>query len=67
MNGHIVDVSEDGMRIEVQSRVEERTYASFRADGLQLHGSGSVRRCVPKGLKYYIGVEFLGSLRWRTK
>ena len=65
LNGLTVDVSQNGMRVEVSSRIEERTYVSFRADALKLHGSASVRRCVRSGSKYLIGLEFSGGLQWQ--
>jgi hypothetical protein len=62
-----LDVSESGMRVEVPERIPERSYITFRADELSLHGTGSVRSCQGKGLKYIVGLEFSTGLKWKPK
>jgi PilZ domain len=60
-----LDVSESGMRVEVPERIPERSYITFRADELSLHGTGSVRSCQGKGLKYIVGLEFSTGMKWK--
>ena len=67
VNGRVMDVSEEGMRIELPIQIEERIYVSFRADTIPLHGSASVRSCVRKTPKFVVGLEFSGGLRWKPK
>jgi len=62
-----LDVSETGMRVEVPERIPERSYVTFRADELSLHGTGSVRSCQGKGLKYIVGLEFSTGMKWKPK
>lgn len=67
LNGHTVDVAEEGIRIELKERIDEGTFVNFRAAALKLHGTASVRRCTRQGNKYMIGLQFAGGLRWKTK
>ena len=62
-----LDVSESGMRVEVPERIPERSYITFRADDLSLHGTGSVRSCQAKGLKFIVGLEFSTGMKWKPK
>jgi hypothetical protein len=66
LSGHTVDVSQDGLRVELKERIDEGVFVNFRADGLKLHGTASVRRCTRQGAKYVIGLQFTGGLRWKT-
>jgi hypothetical protein len=65
LTGRTIDVSKNGMRVEVSSRIEERTYVTLRAEALKLHGSASVRRCARYGSKFMVGLEFSGGLQWK--
>jgi hypothetical protein len=58
VRGKCLDISTSGMKIESPEPIEVRSNVSFRGDTPSLSGSGSVRYCVHKGLKYWIGVEF---------
>ena len=62
-----LDVSESGMRVEVPERIPERSYITFRADELSLHGTGSVRSCQANGLKFIVGLEFSTGMKWKPK
>jgi len=66
-NARTLDVSESGMRVEVPERIPERSYVTFRADELSLHGRASVRSCHGKGLKYIVGLEFSAGMKWKPK
>ena len=56
-----------GMRVEVPERIPERSYITFRADELSLHGTGSVRSCQANGLKFIVGLEFSTGMKWKPK
>jgi hypothetical protein len=64
-NAEVVDVSEAGMQIKVPEAFAEQTLVTLRSHRLELHGRASVRRCVRKGAKYLVGLEFLGGLKWK--
>jgi hypothetical protein len=67
INGRIVDVSESGIRVELNDPMEKQTYVTLQAAGLGLHGSASVRTCARKGMKYLVGLEFSAGLKWKPK
>jgi PilZ domain-containing protein len=64
-NGRVLDVSEEGMRIELPIQIEERIYVTFRADTIPLNGTASVRSCVRQTPKFVVGLEFAGGLKWK--
>ena len=64
--GRCLDVSESGMRVEVAETVRPRTYVSFRMEKAAFQGTGSVRYCRRVGMKYHLGLEFAGGLRWQA-
>jgi hypothetical protein len=67
INGSIIDISESGARVELREPLEKQTYVTLQAVGLGLHGSASVKSCVRKGMKYIVGLEFSGGLKWKPK
>lgn len=67
MNGLILDVSESGIRVELPDPLERQTYVTLRSASLGLHGTASVRSCVRKGMKYIVGLELSGGLKWKPK
>ena len=73
-NGHerlvtarVVDISENGMRVESPEALVPGVYVNFRAERLHLLGSASVRSCKKQGTKYLAGLEFSGGLKWKPK
>jgi hypothetical protein len=62
-----LDISESGMRVEVPEQISEGSYVTFRADELALHGRGSVKTCRGKGIRYVVGLEFSGGMKWKPK
>lgn len=62
--GDLLDVSAGGMRISSVQRLPAGQAIRFQAETLRLHGSAIVRHCTQKGLRYVLGVEFLGGLTW---
>jgi len=66
-NGRTLDISTSGARIEVPEPVEKQTYVTMQCSALGLQGTASVRSCTRKGMKYVLGLEFSGGLKWRPK
>ncbi len=62
-----LDISESGMRVEVPEQISEGSYVTFRAGELALHGRGSVKSCRGKGIRYVVGLEFSGGMKWKPK
>jgi hypothetical protein len=67
ITGSIIDISESGVRVELREPLEKQTYVTLQAAGLGLHGSASVKSCARKGMKYVVGLEFSGGLKWKPK
>jgi len=67
VSGRILDIPENGMRVESPEPVVPRAYVNFRAERLNLQGSASVRSCKKQGTKYLAGLEFSGGLKWKPK
>jgi hypothetical protein len=67
ITGRSLDISESGMRVEVSDPVEKQTYVTLQSSPLGLHGTASVRTCTRKGLKYVLGLEFSGGLKWKPR
>jgi hypothetical protein len=53
-----LDLSEDGMRIEVAQQVRPGTRILINAERLKLSGAASVRRTERNGGKYLLGLQF---------
>jgi hypothetical protein len=66
-SGTIVDVSESGVRIELSDPLEKHSYVTLHSASLGLQGSASVRTCTRKGVKYFVGLELTGGLKWKPK
>ncbi|MFN7939060.1 MAG: PilZ domain-containing protein [Bryobacteraceae bacterium] len=62
--GDLLDISTGGMRISTLDRLPQGTAIRFQSETIRLHGSAIVRHCTQKGLRYVLGVEFLGGLTW---
>jgi len=67
VSARVVDISENGMRVESPEPMVPGAYVNFRAERLKLQGSASVRSCKKHGTKYLAGLEFGGGLKWRPK
>ena len=59
-----VNISESGLRLESNHAVPLRSYVNFQVEGTDVKGSASVRSCQHQGMKFCIGLEFTGGLRW---
>lgn len=62
-----LDISNSGMRVEIKVPIQNRSYVSFRLKGIDFDGTATVRSCVRKNLRYELGLEFLGGLRWEPR
>ena len=67
MSAPVRDLSPSGGALQVIEPVEVRSTVILRAEKLGIHGQGLVRYCSRQGLKYNIGVEFTGGMRWHRK
>ena len=65
MNAPVRDISESGAGLQIPEPVAVRSFVTLSAEKLGIHGRASVRYCSRQGLKYRIGVEFTGGLKWR--
>ena len=63
----LLDISECGMRIDSPVPLEVRSYINFCFSEPRFEGSASVRSCVRTKLRYAIGLEFSGQLKWKTQ
>jgi PilZ domain len=67
INGRIINVSESGVRVELAEPLEKQIYVTLQCVSLGLHGSASVRSCTRKGVRYVVGLELSGGLKWKPK
>ena len=65
-NGDCIDISSSGLRIKSDTQIPARTVVTLRSKALALHGSASVRRCSTTGVKYVLGLEFVGVMKWQA-
>ncbi len=65
IKGRSLDISVSGMSVEVSEQIERQTYVTFQCPDLDLHGTASVRSCSRKAMKYIVGLEFSGGLKWK--
>lgn len=59
-----VNISESGLRLESNHAVPVRSYVNFQVENTDVQGSASVRSCQHQGMKFCIGLEFTGGLKW---
>lgn len=64
-NGECIDVSSRGIKIKLDDQIPARTVVTVRARELALHGSASVRSCTRSGVRYILGLEFVGGMTWQ--
>lgn len=67
MTGRTLNVSSSGMRVEVGEPIDMQTYVTVQCSALGVHGRASVRTCTRKGMKYILGLEFGGGMKWKPK
>jgi hypothetical protein len=60
-----LDVSSTGARFEVAREVPRQAQIQFRAPGIALNGAGSVRFVERRGLRWTVGVQFAGGMKWK--
>lgn len=57
-----VDISEQGVSLQLHQSIPARCFVSFRIDRLKLAGRATVRHCAKRGAYFRIGLEFSGGL-----
>lgn len=62
-NAKCLDVSEEGLRIEMTERIPVLSRLLFRADQINLGGSASVRHVASRGCKYVLGLNLSQALK----
>lgn len=63
----ILDISQSGLRVEVNSRPAAGAMVQVESQDLRIAGVAFVRHVVPSGLKWRVGLEFTGGLEWRPE
>ena len=66
MTGKCLDVSEEGIRVEVPEPIPARTNVMLRAEQMNLTGSAIVKHVERQGLSYFLGLELSQALLART-
>jgi hypothetical protein len=61
--GRCVDLSEDGLLLELPVSMQIRTVATLRFDRIQLAGTASVRHARRAGAKFLVGFELSQHLK----
>ncbi len=59
-----VNISRGGLRLELDRAIAVDTLVNIESPEFRIAGVAHVRHCVPKGLRFVIGVEFGGGLQW---
>jgi len=65
-DGQCLNISATGLKVKLDFEIPLRTVVTVKAKALELHGSASVRSCVRIGIKYTIGLEFVGGMKWQA-
>ena len=58
-----LDISKEGLRVEIPEPIRVGARVSLRADWINLHGSGTVKHLARRGNKYILGVNLSQALR----
>jgi hypothetical protein len=61
--GRCVDLSEDGLLLELPVSIQVRTMVTLRFDRIQLGGTASVRHARRAGVKFRVGLELSQHLK----
>src|SRR5271154_2187221 len=64
--GQCIDISESGMRIEVNTSIAPRTRIMINAERIKVSGSATVKHVERYGSKYILGLELSETLREKT-
>lgn len=65
-HGDCMNLSSSGLKVKLDTQIPTRTVVTVKAKELALHGSASVRSCTRVGVKFEIGLEFVGGMRWQV-
>ena len=64
--GRCLDISEDGLRVELSEPIPLRSNISVQAEQVKLSGSAIVKHVARQGSKYWLGLELSQVLLYRT-
>ncbi|MBI5280133.1 MAG: PilZ domain-containing protein [Candidatus Solibacter usitatus] len=59
-----LDISRTGAKLELRSAIPQGTMLQLESRDLHIAGVAYVRHCKPRGMKFTVGVEFLGGMEW---
>jgi hypothetical protein len=62
----VLNVSEEGIAVELPAPALLASRVGLEASKHQLHGEGTVKRCRPVGFKFVVGIEFVNGLHWQA-
>lgn len=62
-----IDISENGLQVELTEPIELRTAIHLQAEKYRLAASGAVRHCERWGPRYRVGLEFTAGFRWKPE
>src|SRR5262249_37365255 len=65
-HARVVNVSEEGIAIELPEQAKLITPIKLTSEKHHLLGEGMIRHCRRVGSKYIVGAEFMDGLRWRA-
>jgi len=65
--GKCVDISEKGLRVQLDESIPVRSYVQFEIREMNFRGSASVRFMGRKGMRNEVGLEFSQSVQWEWK
>ena len=62
--GECLDISKTGMRVRTERRIEPGLMIRVECAQFSVVGLANVRHCRAQGLKFVVGIELAGGLRW---
>ena len=64
--GKCLDISDEGLRLEVIEAIPQRTIVSLQAEQVRFGGSAVVKHVARRGSKYAVGLELTQALLDKT-
>jgi|WetSurMetagenome_2_1015567.scaffolds.fasta_scaffold1204006_2 hypothetical protein len=59
-----LDISATGAQLEIETGIAPSTVVQLESPHFKIVGVAVVRHCQNKGMKFRVGVEFSGGLKW---
>jgi|SRR5579863_6614398 len=66
VQGKCIDVSENGLRVEVPTRIEPGTRIFLNAERIKLSGAAAVKHVERSGARYILGLELSEKAQEKT-